>query len=218
MQRHPGLVAAVLCLLVVTALAITVVVDPRVADRLTREDDVVEWMQTAIFVLAAGFALRSAWDTWRTGASPVFEVLVTAMLIVLITGEIDLDRLVVGRKIVSTRFLVDARVWIGWRVATAIILVAPPVALAAYAIRRRVELISGIRRAIAEPAGRVFLAGVVIFGLTEVFERQLGRIPGVPHYFIEETLELVAAVCFGVALYAHASAARLRRRKQSPGA
>jgi hypothetical protein len=210
-RQHPAMAATVLSLLLVVVLFGTLVVDPRVADRLTREDDLVEWLQTALFVLAAIFALRSAWQTWRYGASPVFEVLLAAALVALIVGEIDLDRIIVGRKIVATRFLVDARVWIGWRVLAALVQVVPPAALMVYAVRRRAELVAGLRRGLARSEGRVFLAGVMIFGLTEIFERQLGHVPGVPTYFLEETLELVAAICFGVALYAHAPAAERGR-------
>jgi hypothetical protein len=202
MTRHPGLAALGLGLLVAIILTGALVVDPHLTERLAREDDVIESLQTAMFVLALGLALRSAWQTWRTGESPVFEVLIAAMLASLIIGEVDLDRVLVGQKIISTRFLIDPDVWVGWRALAALALVGPALALAVYALRRRVELLSAVRQAIVEPAGRVFLAGVLIFGLTEVFERQLGRVPGVPRYFLEETLELIAAVCFGVALYA----------------
>jgi hypothetical protein len=201
MTRHPGLVAVVLGLLIAVILTGALVVDPHLTERLAREDDVIESLQTAMFVLALGLALRSAWQTWGAGESPVFEVLVGAMLAGLIIGEVDLDRVLVGQKIISTRFLIDADVWVGWRALAAVAVVGPPLALAVYALRRRVELLAAVRQALAEPAGRVFLAGLVIFGLTEVFERQLGRVPGVPRYFLEETLELIAAVCFGVALY-----------------
>jgi hypothetical protein len=37
----------------------------------------------------------------------------------------------------------------------------------------------------------------------ELFEKPLGRIPGLPRFMIEETLELAAGVCFAVALHAH---------------
>jgi hypothetical protein len=214
-RRLPELVAAALGLLILAVVILTVVLDPPLADRLSREDDIIEWLQTALFALAAALAVRAAWDTWRAGASPILEILVAALLTSLVIGEVDLDRIVVGRKIISTRFLVDARVWIGWRTLALVSLVAPPAALAIYAFRRRTELAAGIRRAVGESWGRVLLAGLVIFGLTEAFERPLGRIPGFPRYIIEEAFELIAAIFLSVALYAHARAIRRRARKRA---
>ena len=43
----------------------------------------------------------------------------------------------------------------------------------------------------------------MILVLTELFERPLGRVPGVPHFFLEETLELVASIGIVVAAAAH---------------
>lgn len=213
-QRHPALVAAGVSLIIVSLLGATLVLNPALADRLSREDGVVEWLQTALFTLAAALALRSAWSTWRSGASPVLEVLVAGLLTGLVIGEVDLDKMVLGRKIISTRFLVDARVGVGWRALAALSVVGPPAALAIYALRRRTELAASIRRAVREPWGRVLIVGVVIFGLTEAFERPLGRIPGFPRYLLEETLELMAGVWLSAAMHAHARAAGRRRNRE----
>lgn len=202
MERHAPVVATVLSAVLLIVLAVTFVVDRDLAARLTHEDGVVEWLQAAVFAVAGLLAVRTARARWRTGASPVFEILIAAMLAGLIIGEVDLDRILAGRKIISTRFLVDPRVWLGWRVLALLVMVLPPAALAVYAFRRRHELLTAIRRAAAESSGRVLLAGVAIFGLTELFEKPLGRVPGLPRYMVEEVLELVAAICFGVALYA----------------
>jgi hypothetical protein len=217
MERHAGLVAFVLNAILLALLAVTAAVDLDLADRLTREDAAVEWLQAALFALAAVFALWTARDRRRVGASAVFEVLVAAMLGGLIIGEVDLDRLIVGRKIISTRFLVDGGVWLGWRLLAAVTMALPPAALALYAVRRRRELLVAIRCATVQSSGRVFIAGAIVFALTELFEKPLGRIPGLPRYMLEETLELVAAICFGVALYAHW---RLQRAEEKvrPGA
>ena len=213
MERHAGLVAFLLNAILLTVLAVLAVVDPELADRLTREDAAVEWLQAALFATVAAFTARTALEVRRAGASPVFEVLVTAMLLALIIGEVDLDRLLTGRKIISTRFLVDANVGLGWRALALLVMALPPAALALYALRRWRELRAAIRCATVESPGRVFIAGVLIFGLTELFEKPLGRIPGLPRYMLEETLELVAAICFGVALYGH-----WRLRRTSTGA
>lgn len=202
MERHPGRVAAILSAFVVIMVPLVLAADRDLADRVTHENGAVEWLQAALFAMAAAIAVRTAYHLWRAGASPVFEVLVTAMLVGLVIGEIDLDRLIFGRKIIYTRFLVDTRVWLGWRALALLVMTLPPVVLALYALRRRRDLVAAIRRAMLEPAGRVFIAGAIIFGLTEILEKPLGRVPGLPRYMAEEVLELVVAICFGVGLYA----------------
>ena len=210
-QRHPARVATAISLITMALLGAAVALDPAFADRLSREDDVVEWVQAALFALAAISAVASAWATRRSGASPVLEILIAGMLTGLVIGELDLDKMLLGRKIISTRFLVDNRVGFGWRALAALAVGAPPVALAIYALRRRTELISAIRRALGEPWGRALVVGVVIFGLTEVFEKPLGRIPGLPKYFLEETLELIAGIWLSVGTQAHWRATGRRR-------
>ena len=202
MERHSGVVATALTVLLLIVLFVILAIDPDLADRLTREDAVVEWVQAALFGVGAVLAVRTARARWRVGASPVFEVLIAATLAALVIGEVDLDRVVFGRKIISTRFLVDAHVWLWWRVLALLVMTLPPVLLALYALRRWRELLGAVRRALAESSGRVLIAGVMIFGLTEVFEKPLGRVPGLPRYMLEEVLELIASICFGVALSA----------------
>jgi hypothetical protein len=202
-MRDPQVAAAVLAILTAAALTATFLIDPPLADQLTRENEIVEWFQAALFAVAAALALSAAWDTYRAGASPVLEILIAGMLAGLIIGEVDLDRVVVGRKIISTRFLVDTDVWIGWRLVAALCIAVPPAALALYGLLRWTKLVAGIRRALTEPWGRVFLAGLLLFGFVETFERPLGRVPGLPRYIVEETLELISAILLGVALVAH---------------
>jgi hypothetical protein len=209
--RHPARAAAFLNAIVLLVLTVLFAVDRDLADRLTREDAAVEWLQAVLYAAAGAFAVVSARCRWRAGVSPVAEVLVTAMMAGLIIGEVDLDRLLFGRKIIGTRFLIDARVALGWRALALTVMALPPVVLGLYALRRWHDLLAAVIRACVEPAGRVFIAGVVILGLTELFEKPLGRIPGLPRFMVEETLELVAGVCFAVALHAHW---RLRQEKE----
>jgi hypothetical protein len=202
MLRHPVLLAALLAGLTVALVLAIFVVDPVLADVLTREDGVIEWLQAGLFAVAAALGLRAAAATWRAGRPPVLEVLLASLLVGLIIGEVDLDRIVFGRKIIHTRFLVDAEVGIGWRVLAAAGMALPPAALALYALRHWRELWAAGRRALAEPSGRVLLAGLAIFALTELFERPLGRVPGLPRYMLEEVLELVAGLWLGAGLLA----------------
>ena len=216
MERHPGRVAAILSAFVVIMVIVVLAISRDLADRVTHENGAVESLQAALFAMAALVAVLTAHHLWRAGASPVFEVLVSAMLAGLVIGEIDLDRLIFGRKIIYTRFLVDTGVWLGWRALALLAMAVPPVILALYALRRRRDLVAAIRRAMLEPAGRVFIAGAIIFGLTEVLEKPLGRVPGLPRYMAEEVLELVAGICFGVGLYARWRLLRMEE-KVRPG-
>jgi hypothetical protein len=159
--------------------------------------------------------VRAAHEQWRAGVSPIAEVLIAAMMAGLIIGEVDLDRLIVGRKIVSTRFLVDTGVWLGWRALALLAMAVPPIVLGVYALLEWRELLGAIPRALGEPDGRVFIGGCLIFGLTEIFEKPLGHIPRMPRYMAEETLELLAGICFAVALYARVR--RLRSESNAPG-
>ena len=210
MPSYPVLVAALLAALTVGLVLAIFLLDPALADVLTREDGVIETLQAVLFAAAGVCALWRGWLTWRGGGSPVVEVLVAALLGGLIIGEIDLDRIVFGRKIIYTRFLVDDEVWLGWRVLAAGIMAGVPAALGLYALRRRAEVLAAGRRALGEPSGRVLVAGLALFALTEALERPLGRIHGVPRYMLEEVLELVAAICLCVALFARAREARRR--------
>ena len=200
-RRGPVATAALLGALTVGLVLAILIIDPALADVLTREDGVVEWLQAFLFAAAALMALGTAWRLARAGGTPVGEVLLAALLAGLIIGEIDLDRIVFGRKLIHTRFLVDDGVWLGWRALAAVVMVGVPAALGLYALRHRAALLAAGHRALREPSGRVLLAGLAVFAVTEVFERPLGRIPGLPRYVLEELLELVAAICLCVGLW-----------------
>jgi hypothetical protein len=51
----------------------------------------------------------------------------------------------------------------------------------------------------------VLAASVALAVFTELFERQLGHVPGVPRYFLEEVFELVAGIGFLVSAVARRS-------------
>ena len=216
-MAHPVGAAVLINAIVLLALTLTLAVDWDLADRLTREDAAVEWLQAGLFAAAGVLAVVSGRCRRRAGASPVAEVLVAAMMAGLIVGELDLDRLLFGRKIISTRFLVDGRVPLAWRALALTAMAAPAILLTLYARRRRRELLAAAIKAATEPSGHLVSAGVVIFGLTELFEKPLGRIPGLPRFMVEEALELLAGVCFAVALHAHWRLRRAEEKVSSAG-
>jgi hypothetical protein len=201
-------VAAALALIAVTVLSAIAIVEPTLAARLTVENGVVEWLQV---LLDAGAALlfgrelvRNARDTGRV--SPL-DLAILSCLMGLIIGEADLDRLLFGTKVIWTRFFVDGRVAIQWRLLAALVVVGVPAAISFFVLARLRAFWYEGWAAIAQPWGRVLAASVVLSALTEVFERQLGHVPGVPQFFLEELCELVAAIGFFVAAVARRAAA-----------
>jgi hypothetical protein len=199
-------VAAALALIAVIVLSAIALVDPALAGRFTAENGVVEWLQVLLDAGAAVlFARHLVRDASRTGRVSPLDVVIVASLIGLIIGEVDLDRLVFGTKVISTRFLVNARVALQSRVIAAVVVVGVPVAIGIFALARIRLFWRDGWAAIAQPWGRVLAAGVALAVLTEVFERPLGHVPGLPHYFLEELLELVAGIGFLVSAVARRS-------------
>jgi hypothetical protein len=193
-------VAAALAFIAVAVLSAIAIVDPALAARLTLENGVVEWLQV---LLDAGAALlfgreliRNARDTGRL--SP-FDLAIVCCLIGLIIGEADLDRLLFGTKVIWTKFFVDGHVAIQWRLLAALVVVGVPAAISLFVVARFRAFWYEGWAAVAQPWGRVLAASVALSVLTEVFERQLGHVTGVPQFFLEELFELVAAIGFFVA-------------------
>lgn len=189
-----------LALIAVGVMSVIALVEPAVADRLTLENGVVEWLQV---ILDAGAALLFGRDLVRnartTGRLSPLDLAIVSCLIGLILGEVDLDKVLFGTKVISTRFLVSGKVAIQWRLLAALVVVGVPVAIGVFVLARfRVFWREGWA-AVAQPWGRVLAASVAVAVLTEIFEKQLGHVPGVPKFFLEELFELVAAIGFLVA-------------------
>jgi hypothetical protein len=190
-------------LIAVAVLSAVALVDPPLAARLTVENGVVEWIQV---LLDAGAALLFGRDLVRnareTGRMSPLDLAIVACLTGLIIGEVDLDRIVFGTKIIATRFFVNARVALVWRLLAMLVVVGVPVAIGLFVlVRFRACWLEGWA-AVGEPWGRVLAVSLAFCVVTEVFERELGHVPGVPHLFLEELLELVAAIGFFVAALA----------------
>jgi len=170
-------------------------VAPALAARLTAENGVVEWAQV---LLEGGavmlFGRELVRDARETGRVSPLDLVVVASLIGLIIGEIDLDRTLFGTKVIATRFFVNDRVAIAWRALAVLIVVGAPAAIGLFVVvRARIFWREGWA-AIAQPWGRVLAASVGLAVLTELFEKPLGHVPGVPHFVLEELLELVGAI------------------------
>lgn len=196
------LMSAAVCALVTVVLVALLRWDPALAARLVREDGPVEWMQAVLLVAALLMAVACGLALARLDHPVAVDVIMAAMMAGLAIGEMDLDKRLFGLKLISTKFFVNPSIPLGYRVLGILLVVGPPVVLAVYAWCWRVELWSAALRALREPWGQVVFAGAVVLGFTEIFERQLGYLPGYPRNFLEEGLEVCAAVCFFLGLVA----------------
>jgi hypothetical protein len=195
--------AAALALIAVIVLSMIALIDPALAHRLTVENGVVEWLQVVLDGAAALlFGRHLVKNVARSGRVSPLDFVLVSCLIGLIIGEVDLDRVLFGTKVISTRFFVNAKVTLPWRAIAVVVVVGVPVAIGVFALVRIRNFWREGWAAVAQPWGRVLAAGVAILVLTEIFERPLGHVPGVPHYFLEELLELVAAIGFFVSAVA----------------
>ncbi len=198
-----------LALIAVGVLSVIALVEPAVADRLTLENGVVEWLQV---ILDAGAALLFGRDLARnartTGRLSPLDIAIVSSLIGLILGEVDLDKVLFGTKVISTRFFVSGKVAIQWRLLAALVVVGLPVAIGVFVLARFRAFWREGWAAVAQPWGRVLAASVAVAVLTEIFEKQLGHVPGVPKFFLEELFELVSAIGFLVAAVGRRAASR----------
>jgi len=187
-------------LITVAALSVIALVDPPLAGRLVVENGVVEWLQVLVDAGAAllfGYHLvRNAREIGRV--SPL-DLTIVSCLIGLIIGEIDLDRLLFGTKVIATRFFVNGRVALHWRALAVLVVVGVPAAIGIFVIARFRAFWREGWAAIAQPWGRVLAASVALSVVIEIFEKPLGHVPGLPQFFLEELFELVAAIGFIVA-------------------
>jgi hypothetical protein len=127
------------------------------------------------------------------------DVLVVAGLAAIVIGELDLDKRLFGVKIIATRFFVDREMFLPYRLLAVAVVVGTPLAIGLYALANWRQLwLSGLD-ALRHAWGRVLLAAVLTFGVAQLFERPLGHVPGFPRYFLEESLELIAAIWFVLA-------------------
>ncbi|HEU5322770.1 MAG TPA: hypothetical protein VFX28_18330 [Methylomirabilota bacterium] len=194
--------AAALSLSALAAIAVVTAVDVERAARLAAEDGLVEWTQVALTTVATSLAARAAWEQRRAARPAALETVTAALRAGIVIGEVDLDRRLLGVKVIATRFFLNPLVAPGWRALAVLVVVGVPVALAAYALWRRAEIVEALCGLRHQPWGQVLVAGGAVFGLTEALERVLGRARFLPPNLAEESLELVAAICFVVALAA----------------
>jgi hypothetical protein len=76
--------------------------------------------------------------------------------------------------------------------------------LAVWAFRRRERILRTALRLPTQAWGQVLIGSGVCLVVAEVFERRLNRLRYPPPTYVEEILELIAAIGFAIALLARA--------------
>src|SRR4030095_9616776 len=112
----------------------------------------------------------------------------------------NLDRVLFGTKIIYTKFFVNPRYPLRWRLLAVLVVVGPPTVGGVWLLLHVRELWRASGQGLGEGGGQPATAGVVVFGLVQAFEKRIDRLPWQPEDFFEEVLELVAAICIFVGL------------------
>jgi hypothetical protein len=184
-------------LVIALGLTAAVVRDFASAAALVLEDGPVEWLQVVLCAAAVVLNVHAAVRSPRRRS--VLDLVVVAGLLGIIIGEVDLDKHIFGVKVISTRFMVDVRIPRALRVLGSAVVIGVPAAIAVYALTRLRELWAAGVDALRHAHGQVLLAAVLLFGAVDLFEGPLNHVPGLPRFFAEETLELIATAWFFIA-------------------
>jgi hypothetical protein len=196
--------AAAASLSVAAAIALLAIAirDPALATRLVSEDNVVEWLQVVLAAGAGLLAFRDARAARRAGQPVVLDAAIVAAMAIICIGEVDLDRMFFGTKIISTEFFVKPKRSILVRALAFLVVVGAPVTLGIWLLVHFRHLWRAGMTGLRQPWGQLAAFGMALFLAVQVFEHQLARLESLPPYFGEEVLELVAMICIFVGMVA----------------
>jgi hypothetical protein len=198
-SRATALTLCALALLVLSALS---VLDRHRTQALLAEHGFVEWMQVALMAGAATLAARHGVATATAGRPAALDVAIVATLGVIIIAEMDHDRTIFGVKIAATQFFVNPGYPLALRALAVLVIVGVPVGIGIWLLRRRRAVLEGLLAGLREPWGQVAAFGLALYVVVQLFERPIDNIPGQPRHFVEETFELLSAICMFVGLAA----------------
>jgi hypothetical protein len=196
------LAAVGLCIATVVGLVAIAILNPPLATRLVSEDSVVEWLQVLLAAATGVLAFRQGRAARRAGEPATLEVAIVAAMVIICIGEVDLDRVFFGTKVISTKFFVNPNRSIVARALAVLVVVGAPLALGIWLLVHFRHLWRAGMAGLRQPWGQPAAFGMALFLAVEVFERPLGRIRSLPPYFAEETLELLATLCMFVGIAA----------------
>jgi len=195
-------VAFLATLVTVGIVMVVALRDWKLGGWLVIENGIVEWLQVILMGTAGILAARQGLAAKRRGEPFVFEVAVVAAMTMICIGEVDLDRVLFGTKVIHTRFFVSPKHPLGWRLLAALVVVGPPTVFGIWLLVHIRELWRASLRGLFEPWGQTATFGIALFMFVQMFERRIDRLPWQPPYFFEEVLELVAAINMFVGLAA----------------
>lgn len=194
--------ASILCGAAIATLLMIARWHPALAERLLAEGGIVEWLQVLLLGAAGVLAARQGWSARRAGRPVVLEVAIVTSMVMVCIGEVDLDRAIFGEKVISTYFLLYSDHPLALRALAALIVIGIPAAVGVWLLVRWRALWAAGLEGLRQPWGQTAVCGAALFVLIEILERPINHIPWQPRYFVEETLELVAAVCILAGLVA----------------
>jgi hypothetical protein len=205
-MRRLSLAAQVILVSAAIAAALAAVLrqDRSLAACFVSENGPVEALQGLMLAIAALMCALRCRRLVAAGRPAVSEVVLTYGFVVLLTGELDVWKTLVGRNLTIRRILLLPPAPFIRAMLILAVMVAVSVGVAVYALRHLRELWHWELAALETGWGRLLLLGVLIFAGTELFERRLNWIlPAVfPKTFLEEGLELFANAFFLLALRA----------------
>jgi len=195
-------VAFLASVVVVAIMVLVALHDWKLGGWLVIENGIVENLQVVLIVAIGVLAARQGWAAKRRGEPFVFEVAVVAAMTMLCIGEVNLDRVLFGTKVIHTRFFVSPKHPLGWRLLAVLVVVGAPTALGIWLLVHIRELFWACLDGLLEPWGQTATLGIGLYVLVQIFEHRIDRLPWQPPYFFEEGLELVGAIYMFVGLAA----------------
>ena len=205
-------VAFLASVVVVAILMLVALRDWELGGWLVIENGIVENLQVILMGTTGVLAARQGWVAKRRGEPFVFEVAVLAAMTMICIGEVDLDRVLFGTKVIHTRFFVNPKHPLGWRLLAVLVVVGAPTALGIWLLVNIGELWWACLGGLLEPWGQTATFGIGLYVLVQIFEHRIDRLPWQPPYFFEEGLELVGAIYMFVGLAARQRDIRVERR------
>lgn len=205
--------AAALTVLTLVIVAAVTIVDSELAARLMRENGPIEWLQVILLVGTALITARLATIEWAEGRSGAPDLLLTTSFALLAFCEMELPRRILGKSTKIARLAREVAAGMPRETVIVLLVAGVAVALGVYAFRYRADIVIWGWSVLETAWGRLFLLGISLLVLTELFERSLNQMAGagLPKPLLEESLELLAA------LYCFLAMMRRRAVSGSPG-
>jgi RND family efflux transporter MFP subunit len=210
--------AAILSLLVVVALLAVAAHDPPLAAHLVGEGGLVEWLQIVLSIGAGALAVRQGRAARRAGRPATLEVAIVAAMAMLCIGEVDLDRMIFGTKVIATRFFVNPTYPLSARAVAVMVIVGVPAAVGIGLLIHVRHLWRAVSDGLRRPWGQAAASGMALFVVVELVETPLNHLSWLPPSFAEESLELVSALGIFVGLVARQRAIMSRMSVRSVAA